>query len=129
MDILLDTHIIFWTLSDDAHLSAEARKIILNPQNRIFYSVGSLWEVAIKHRLKPDKIPLSAEEFLHYCELSGFQRLSIKDRHIIELEKLPPIHTDPFDCLLVAQAQSEQMVLLTHDSILLGYGANTVRIV
>jgi PIN domain nuclease of toxin-antitoxin system len=129
MNILLDTHIIFWTISDNVRLSSEARQLILNSQNMLFYSVGSLWEVAIKHRLKPDKIPLSATEFLHYCEQSGFHRLPIRDRHIIQLENLPPVHTDPFDCLLVAQAQSEQMLLLTHDSILLGYGADTVRVV
>ncbi len=129
MKILLDTHIVLWTLTDDKRLSEKARRLILNPQNRLFYSIGSLWEIAIKHRLKPEQIPLSSAEFLHYCEQSGFQRLSIRDRHIIALEQLPPIHKDPFDCLLVAQAQTEQMMLLTHDAILVGYGENTVQIV
>ncbi len=128
MNLLLDTHIALWALSDDARLSKEARGLLLDEKNRVFASVASMWEIAIKKALKPKSIPLSGEEFLHYCELSGYEFLSIRDTHVIALEGLPALHADPFDRILVAQAKAESLILLSHDSLLSGYGSS-VRIV
>lgn len=85
-----------------------------------------MWEVAKKKSIKPDKMPLSGLEYMHYCEQAGYECLSVRDRHVIALESLPSLHTDPFDRILVSQALSEGMTLLTHDSVLGAYGNEVV---
>lgn len=122
MNLLLDTHIALWALTDDTRLTTTARHSIANPANRIFFSVASMWEVAIKHALKPDKLPISAVEFMHYCQQSGYDCLPVREQHIIALESLQRHHNDPFDRLLIAQAQTEAMQLLSHDEALKDYG-------
>jgi PIN domain nuclease of toxin-antitoxin system len=128
VNLLLDTHVALWALTDDERLSAPARALIADERNRVFASVASMWEIVIKRSLKPDRIPLSGVEFLHFCEKAGYESLPIRERHVIALESLPPIHADPFDRILVAQARAEAMVLLTHDSALAEYGAE-VRVI
>jgi PIN domain nuclease of toxin-antitoxin system len=128
LNILLDTHIALWALSDDQKLSPTARTLILDANNRIFTSVASMWEVAIKKALKPHLIPVSGIEFLHFCEHAGYESVPVRDRHVIVLESLPPVHADPFDRILIAQAKAEGMLFLTHDTTLAAYGAE-VRIV
>jgi PIN domain nuclease of toxin-antitoxin system len=128
LNILLDTHIALWALSDDQKLSAAARALILDENNRIFTSVASMWEIAIKRAFKPDRIPVSGIEFLHFCEQAGYESLPIRERHVIALESLPPVHTDPFDRILVAQARAEALLFLTHNVTLSAYGAE-VRVV
>ena len=123
MNFLLDTHIALWALADDERLTAEARGFIKNESNRIFVSVASMWEIAIKKALKPDKIPLTGREYLHYCGQAGYELLPIRETHVLSLENLPAIHSDPFDRILVAQASAESLFLLTHDSVLAKYGA------
>lgn len=122
MNILLDTHIALWSLTNDPRLPPEARDLISKEDNRIFWSVASMWEVAIKRSIKPEKIPVSGIEYMHYCEQAGYECLSVRDRHVVALESLPSLHTDPFDRILVSQALSEGMTFLTHDSVLGGYG-------
>jgi PIN domain nuclease of toxin-antitoxin system len=123
MNFLLDTHIALWALSDDERLATEAREFITNESNRIFVSVASMWEIAIKKALKPDKIPVSGREYLHYCGQAGYELLPIRETHVLSLENLPAIHSDPFDRILVSQASAESLLLLTHDSVLAKYGA------
>ncbi|WP_149554874.1 type II toxin-antitoxin system VapC family toxin [Treponema pectinovorum] len=117
MKILLDTHIILWTLTDSEKLSKKARQIILNPNNHIFYSVVSMWEISIKHSKNPEKLNISGSMFMHYCEQSGFCKLPLDDRHITTLETLEqnPNHNDPFDRILLSQAKADSMLFLTHD--------------
>jgi PIN domain nuclease of toxin-antitoxin system len=122
MIILLDTHIALWSLTDDQRLPSVARDLIRRAGNRIFWSVASMWEVAIKHSIKPEKMPVSGIEYRHYCEQAGYECLSVRDRHVVALESLPSLHTDPFDRILVSQALSEGMTFLTHDSVLGPYG-------
>lgn len=122
MNILLDTHMALWSLTDDKRLPPVARDLIRKEGNRIFWSVASMWEVAIKRSIKPEKMPVSGIEYMHYCEQAGYECLSVRDRHVIALESLPSVHNDPFDRILVSQALSEGMTLLTHDSILGSYG-------
>ena len=121
MNLLLDTHIIIWALCDDPRLPDAARKLILDPDNSIYYSAASVWEVSIKHSLHPEHVDFSGLELSVQCEEAGFLPLDIKERHVIALEDLeapgqPPVHKDPFDRILIAQAKSERMKLLTHDS-------------
>lgn len=128
MNLLLDTHVALWAITDDPRLSAEARIRILDPKIRVFYSVASMWETAIKHSLKPDRIPVSGAEFLHFCEKAGYEGLPLRDRHVLALESLPHLHSDPFDRILVAQARAEALLLLTRDSVLAEYGENILLI-
>ncbi len=126
MKILLDTHIILWAISNDPRLPEKARKLIENEENEIYYSIVSLWEVEIKHLLHSKAMPISAEQLAEYCEQSGFQRILIREKHVYALEGLrreehAPPHKDPFDRMLVCQASSENMIFVTHDSLIPGY--------
>ena len=128
MNYLLDTHIILWMFDNDPRLSLKARDIILNPSNELYYSIASLWEIAIKKRAKKEKFNYSAASFLADCESIGLHRLSIRDLNVLEYEKLPELHTDPFDNMLVAQARSEGMQLMTHDHKLEQFGSDVIMV-
>mgnify|MGYP002803019172 CR=1 FL=1 len=126
MKILLDTHILLWTVSNDERLSEKARKIIENENNEIYYSIISLWEVQLKHLAHPDALTVSAGKLAEYCEESGFQKLSVTEKHIFALADLrrdddAPPHKDPFDRILICQASTENMLFVTHDSLIPGY--------
>ena len=124
MKLLLDTHIALWAISDDRRLSKRARDLISNPSADLFVSVVSLWEIAIKHALGrsgPTAMTISAAEAREAFLESGYELLDMTSEHVLAVEGLAPIHSDPFDRLLVAQALSEPMRLLTHDAALAGY--------
>ena len=123
-EILLDTHMILWAMLDDPKLNNKMRNIILDPNNTIYYSIASMWEVQIKYDIK--KMPISGIEFMHYCEQSGYHKLPIDDLHVVELaglvrDEAAPYHNDPFDRILISQAKAEGFTFLTHDSLLRGY--------
>ena len=123
-EILLDTHMILWAMLDDPKLNDKMRNIILDPNNTIYYSIASMWEVQIKYDLK--KMPISGIEFMHYCEQSGYHKLPVDDLHVVELaglvrDEAAPYHNDPFDRILISQAKAEGFTFLTHDSLLRGY--------
>lgn len=126
MKLLLDTHILLWAISNDARLPEKARKLIEDEKNEIYYSVISLWEVEIKHLAHPDAMPVAAGELAGFCEESGFQRIWVKEKHIFALnglkrEKNVLPHKDPFDRMLICQASTENMMFITHDSLIPGY--------
>lgn len=126
MKILLDTHILLWALSDDARLPAQARELILDERNEIYYSILSLWEIELKHLAHPDAMTISAREVAAYCERAGYLQLSLRGPHIYGLSRLhraedAPPHKDPFDRLLICQASVENMMLVTHDSRIAEY--------
>ena len=121
MTYLLDTHMALWLLNEDYRLSGKAKEIIVNPDNEFYFSVISMWEVAIKHMTKPDEMKQGGKEFLEYCLAAGFKKLPLDAKHVLGLEKLQcsdnaARHKDPFDRILLSQAKSEGMVLLTHDA-------------
>lgn len=131
MKILLDTHIALWVIADTSKLSDEVIKLLEKESNEVFYSMVSVWEVAIKHIIKPENMPVSEEEFVRLCEDTGLTRLPIEAGHIFLLKTLSrpndaPKHNDPFDRLLIAQAKNENLVLLTHDSQFSYYGEKCV---
>ena len=123
-DVLLDTHVILWAMLEDSRLNDKMRKIILDPNNRMHYSIASMWEVQIKYAL--GKLPISGIEFMHYCEQSGYHKLPIDDLHVVELaglqrdESAPP-HNDPFDRIMLSQAKAEGFTFLTHNPFFRGY--------
>ena len=102
MKLLLDTHVLLWTIAKDDLLPDNARALIGNEENDIFFSLASVWEVAIKHASKPGKITFSEDDLLKYCIQSGFIMLPIEAKHIQAIKSLQrnadaPPHKDPFD--------------------------------
>ena len=123
MNLLLDTHVLIWALNEDQRLSEKARELILDPDNAIYYSSVSIWEVAIKHAIHPENVIFTGKELSQYCQEAGFLPVEMRDRHVFALETITraddaPPHHDPFDCILIAQAKAENMSFLTHDSLL-----------
>ena len=131
MNILLDTHIVLWALTDDERLSETARKIILDIDNNIYYSVVSTWEVLLKHSKKDSNLELSPDKFVEYCNEAGFIPLNLYDKHVLKIQSLirpenAPDHNDQFDRLLLAQAKSENMTFMTHDSLIPFYNEKCI---
>ena len=127
MNLLLDTHVALWAITDNPRLTPLARQLILNPRARVWVSVASLWEIAIKYTLGRGDMPISSAQALHHFRQSGYRILAVEPEHATAVEQLPALHQDPFDRLLVAQAMTEPMQLLTHDAQLSGYGPHVVR--
>ena len=126
MNLLLDTHIAIWALNDDPALSEKARKLILDPDNTIYYSTVSVWEVLLKHTRRPGNIPFDESDFSEGCREAGFVPLSLTDKHVLAVHTLSrpnyiKEHNDPFDRLLLAQAKVENLSFLTHDELITGY--------
>lgn len=131
MKILLDTHIALWAISDDQHLSSKARQLILPPENNIFISVASIWEIVIKYSLargRPNDMPISGKEALGFFQESGYCILYLTADHVVNVASLPDLHKDPFDRLIIAQALSEPLRLITHDRVVGGY-SDTILVV
>jgi PIN domain nuclease of toxin-antitoxin system len=118
MRLLLDTHIALWAITADPRLSPQAKKILMEAE-AAYVSAASVWEIAIKHSL--GKISPGPEVFADAVEAAGFIALPITDAHAGRVARLPPLHADPFDRLLVAQALTEPLRLVTADSRLSGY--------
>jgi len=118
MRLLLDTHILLWLMASDPRLNRKARALIDNA-SEVYVSAASMWELAIKSSI--GKIAGDPETILETMGRTGLLDLPVSMRHAVASGKLPLLHRDPFDRLLVAQAISEPMRLLTSDSQLLGY--------
>ena len=122
MKLLLDTHTTIWGLLAPETLSEGIRLLITGAENTVYVSTVSIWEVAIKHALrKPGSPPFSGAEFLRHVRQSGFRLLNITPEHAAAIDALPSLHRDPFDRLLVAQALTEPLRLVTHDRKLAAY--------
>ena len=121
MRLLLDTHIALWVLTDDAKLSPLARSLIISGRDQVFVSAASIWEISIKHRLVPDQMPLSGQQAKARFSAAGLQLLAISAEHAAQVDLLPMHHRDPFDRILIAQAQNEPLRLLTRDAKLAAY--------
>jgi len=121
MRLLLDTHVALWAITDSPALSPEARRYILAPKNEIYVSAASIWEISIKHGLGRGNMPVSGSESAEFFSQAGYMTLDISAEHAAFVEKLPNYHADPFDRMLVAQALSEPMRLLTHDKKIAAY--------
>lgn len=123
MKLLLDTHILLWAANDDKRLSADARQLMLAPHARLFFSSASLWEVVIKSGLGRPDFAVDAHALLQGLRASGYEELAVTSHHALQVSLLPPIHKDPFDRLLLAQARTDGMTLLTADQTVAQYGA------
>lgn len=131
MRLLLDTHIALWAIVDDARLPQVARDLILDGRNDIYVSAASIWEIAIKHALArggPNDMTVSGGDALHYFRQSGYEMIAISADHAAAVADLPPLHADPFDRIIVSQALSEPLALLTHDRTL-GQYSDAIQVV
>jgi PIN domain nuclease of toxin-antitoxin system len=122
--VLLDTHLLLWALGSPSRLPTAAQHTIR--ESEVFVSAASIWEISIKAGI--GKLTADPHEVLAALEPAGFHLLPIVGEHAARVASLPPIHRDPFDRLLIAQAITEPMRLLTNDSALAAYG-DTVTIV
>ncbi len=121
MRILLDTHLLLWAMAASRKLPRDVKSQLLDPNNDIYYSAASLWEIAIKRGLQRTDFRIDIEALMEALEASGFVELPISAAHAASVAKLPPIHKDPFDRLLVAQSMIEPLTLLTNDAVLGDY--------
>lgn len=121
--LLLDTHAFLWWLSDDPALGAEVRKMIGEPRNQVLVSAASIWEISIKQAKGMLEAP---EDFEALVEDEGFTKLPISLFHGQQAGKLPEIHRDPFDRMLIAQAQAEGLELITADGVIPQYGVRVI---
>jgi len=128
VNVLLDTHVALWAISDSPKLATQARELIEFPSTTVWVSSASLWEISIKHSLGRGDMPISAKEALHFFRQSGYSLLSIEPEHTIAVADLPSYHQDPFDRILVAQALMEPMRLMTHDATLARYSDTIIKI-
>lgn len=130
--IIFDTHILLWALTEDEKLPLLARDLIQDTTKYIYYSSVSIWEVAIKYMKNPAKISnISPEMLIEYLDSIRFEVLPLTVEHVLMLQTLSrpddaPPHNDPFDRILIAQAKSEHMTLITHDSLLSYYNEPSI---
>ena len=123
MRVLLDTHALLWWWTDDARLSAAARRAIAEPHNEVFVSAATVWEIRTKQRLC--KLPLIPDLSVHFGELlqnSRFKALDIGWRHGLVAGGYSADHRDPFDRMLAAQSAIESLPLVTRDSVFASFG-------
>ena len=123
MRLLLDTHLLLWTVGPDERLSSEARELIGTPDNQPLFSIASLWEAAIKRSLRRKDFQVDLRLLRRGLLDNGFEQLSITAEHTLAVAELPPLHRDPFDRMLLAQSIVEGVTLLTADPVVAQYPA------
>ena len=128
MKLLLDTHVLLWVALGSPRLSDEAKAMLEDSGNMPFFSVASLWEIAIKHALRREDFTVDPSRLRIGLLNNGYVEIAITGEHAVSGGALPAIHKDPFDRMLLAQARTEGMVLLTADRKLAQY-ASPVQLV
>lgn len=121
MKLLLDTHLLLWAAGQSNRLSSTARKLIAAPDNELLFSAASIWEVVIKRGLGRSDFQADPRLLRRGMLDNGYTELPVLSDHVVAIEALPPIHKDPFDRLLVAQATAEGVTLLTADPVVAQY--------
>jgi len=122
MRILLDTHTFLWWVADDPKLSANAKAIIANPDNDVYFSVVSAWEIIIKVGTGKLTLPEPPETYIpSRVALNQFEILTVQMSHILRVNSLPNFHKDPFDRLLIAQSMEENLSIVTIDNLIIQY--------
>ena len=134
MKLLLDTHILLWVLWNSSRLPQKARELVADENNEIYYSIVSPWEVEIKHAAHPDQMSTTAAEIEAFADEAGFLILPVQREHIGFLPELKrsagtPEHHDLFDRMLICQAVKENMIFVTHDTLIAGYDSPVILLV
>ena len=128
MNLLLDTQLLVWTTMRSELLPKSARTIIADERNRLHFSVISLWEIAIKRGLKRPEFTVDPRVLRRALLDNGYAELTVTGVHALAIQELPPIHKDPFDRMLVAQALVEGITLMTVDALLAKYPCPVRRV-
>jgi len=128
MKLLLDTHILLWAAQSAPKLSPNARRLIEDADNTLFFSVASLWEIVIKNGLQRADFTVNAAVLRRGLLENGYHELGLTGEHVLALASLPMLHKDPFDRILVTQAMQEGMHLLTADAQIAPYQSYGVSV-
>ncbi|MEO4049405.1 type II toxin-antitoxin system VapC family toxin [Pseudomonas sp. CAU 1711] len=128
MKLLLDTHILLWACAAPSSLPAEAVEMIDDQENELFFSAASIWEVGIKNAMGKAHFQFDPAVLRRALLDAGYQELAMTGQHCIAAAALPPIHSDPFDRMLIGQAASEGFVLITSDQLMAKYAGPIRRV-
>ena len=128
MRLLIDTHVLIWLMVGSPKLTNRCLDLLRSEGCELFFSAASLWEVALKHERKPDKIPVAAEQVGRYCRECGIRQVPVRFEHALKISELDKIHADPFDRMLVSQALVEGMKLVSHDEDVIAYGDAVIAV-
>lgn len=128
MKLLLDTHLLLWAAGAPERLPQAARALLTAPENELFFSAASLWEVTIKRGLGRSDFQVDPRVLRRSLLDNGYQELPVTSEHAVSVDQLPPVHKDPFDRLLVAQAWVEGITLLTSDTQVARYPGPVRRV-
>ena len=121
MKLLIDTQLLLWAAGQPKRLSPAARKLLLDPRHELLFSAASLWEIAIKRSLERPDFQVDGRLLRRGLLDNGYLELAVTSAHAVVVEGLPPIHKDPFDRILIAQATFEGITLLTVDPLVAKY--------
>jgi PIN domain nuclease of toxin-antitoxin system len=122
MKLLLDTHILLWAAGQPEKLPKSTRNMLLDNRNTLFFSAANIWEIVIKKGIGRDDFKVDPERMRKMLVLNDYKELAITTEHVLRESALPPLHKDPFDRILIAQARSEGMLLMTVDASVIAYG-------
>jgi PIN domain nuclease of toxin-antitoxin system len=119
--LLLDTHLLLWAAGAPERLSPATRALLVASDRQLMFSAASLWEIAIKNGLGRGGFRVEPGVLRRGLEERGYEEVPVTSRHALVLDRLPPIHRDPFDRMLIAQAVVEGVTLLTADAVVASY--------
>ena len=128
MNLLLDTHIILWAAGQPEKLSESARSLLMESENVLFFSAASIWEIVIKRGLGREDFKVNPRRLRKMLIAHGYIELPVTSEHAFTVEMLPLLHKDPFDRLLIAQARTEGMLLLTADASVSQYQESVLAV-
>jgi len=128
MNLLLDTHILLWAAGETEKLSDKVRSLLLDEANKLYFSSASIWEIVIKRSLGRDDFKVDPVRLRKMLVINGYTELSVDSGHALEVDRLPPLHKDPFDRMLLAQARAEGFLLVTADVQIVRYVVGVVDV-
>lgn len=126
MKLLLDTHLLLWAAGESEKLSDKARNLILDTSNDLFFSAASIWEIVIKRNLERPDFRVDPVRLRKMLVVNGYEEIPVESEHALAVASLPPLHKDPFDRILLAQARAEGLQLLTVDEQIVNYGDGVI---
>jgi len=122
VNLLLDTHLLLWAASEPERIPEKTRALLTDPANQLMFSAASLWEITIKNSLDRPDFRVDARRLWRMLLVNGYRELPVTSEHTIAVSELLPLHKDPFDRILIAQARVEGVLLLTADRMVAQYG-------
>jgi len=126
--LLLDTHILLWTAGQPEKLTDSTRTLLTTPENSLFFSAASIWEIVIKLGLGREDFKVDPYRLRKMLVVHGYTELPVTAEHALKVDSLPPLHKDPFDRLLIAQARAEGMLFLTGDASVAQYQESVLAV-